>query len=109
MPQCSSSHSTALRKVWAPRPRTLEDDETIPSKHSFTPNRDPVAGTENANPIDLTTSAQVPTTNGLGKFGLKRMNDDEEEDCVPLDLSINLEKPLDLSTKVGPRNRYLML
>ena len=92
MSPSSPSQSTDSR-VGTTRRHTLEDDKTIPSRHSTIPNGDSVVGTEYDGPMDLSISAQLPTTNDSG--GLKRriMNDGEDlENQGLLDLTQNVEK-----------------
>ena len=101
MPQSSSSHHSTDSAVKAPDRPTLKDDEAGSSTHSTIPNGDPVVSTEDDGPMDLSISAQLPTTNDLGGVKRRISKDDEEEG--PLDLTN--KKPLDLSkSKVGPQN-----
>ncbi len=85
--QPSSSSQASDTGVGAARRRILEDEEAGPSSsHSTIPNGVSVDGAgyieAKPGPSGLSSSAQLPTTNGLGKRGLKRriVSDDDEED-----------------------------
>ena len=73
MPPGSSESSDS--GVGETRRRLLEDGETIPSNHSTIPKEDSavVTGDVKPYPSGLSNFAQrLPTTNSLGKSGLKR-------------------------------------
>ena len=95
----------------------MEDEETSfessSSRNSTTPNGKFVVSTEDVTPysdIDLSNSAPLPTTSGLGKLGLRRWivsDDDEEEEKKDVgdkdgDLEETSDEDLDDSDQGSP-------